>query len=324
MLSRKLTLSLNGVDVGKTPMLVPSVSSRVNLPLSDLLKTISEIVYGPLLISSYDIYYSKDTLQVDFPELLFLDSGGYECNRDKDVSDIGLYNPNPLEWNKHLHSKVIDNWSIDIPTVVVSYDHPLERKSLEKQIKDANCLFHDKNYFLKEILIKPETRHSNRINFNSIIENVSLLSEFDIIGFTDKELGFSVLDRMTAIAKIRMAMDEEKITIPIHIFGSLDTVTTPLYFLAGADIFDGLSWLRFIYRAGDTLYIDSHGPKLYGANENMKKIWIRSIYRNYSYLRQQELNLCKFQSKGDFNLLGSDAEYFQKTYEDFIEKIGGI
>jgi hypothetical protein len=118
-------------------------------------------------------------------------------------------------------------------------------------------------------------------------------------------------------------MDEKNITIPIHIFGSLDTVTTPLYYFAGADIFDGLSWLRFVYHDGNTAYIDSHGPKLYGADELMKKIWIRSIYSNYSYLRNLELDLRKFQSKQSYDIFGPNATFFKETYENFIEKIGG-
>ncbi len=51
---------------------------------------------------------------------------------------------------------------------------------------------------------------------------------------------------MQNIAKLRKALDKAGLNIPLHVFGSLDTVTTPLYFLAGADIFDGLTWLRRI------------------------------------------------------------------------------
>lgn len=333
MLARKLKLTLNGLEVGTTPMLVPSVSSRVNLPVRELLQTISAIVDGPLSISAYDYYYLKErSVPVDdiisFPDLIFLDSGGYECNKDQDVSDIGLYRPDPNKWNEDMHSEVINEWSIKIPTVLISYDHPSERHPIEEQIEKANDLFERKDRFLKEILIKPETTVSKRINTEKVMENLESLSSFDIIGFTEKELGYSIFKRMINIAKIRKVMNKKGIQIPIHIFGSLDPVTTPLYHLAGADIFDGLSWLRFAFNNGNTLCIDSFGPKFYKAHENTKKIWIQILYKNDSYLRQLKLDLEKFQSKKtfdgeSFSIFGANAEYFKKTYEDLIEKVGG-
>ena len=202
MLTRKLTLKYNNIEVGETPMLLPSVSSRVNLPLPELLQALSEIVYGPLLLSVYDIHFSEENLSFSFPDLLFLDSGGYECNKDQDVSDIGLYNPVPHKWDKDLYLKVVDNWSSEIPTILVSYDNPDERKPVKQQIKDTEDIFRKRDNFIKEILIKPETEKSKRINVKAIINNIKAIGSFDIIGFTDKELGFSILDRMVNIGRI--------------------------------------------------------------------------------------------------------------------------
>jgi len=329
MLARKLKVTLNGLEVGTTPMLLPAVSSRINLPMSKLLETISAIVDGPILISAYDYYYLKEkTTPVDdiisFPDLIFLDSGGYECNKDQDVSDIGLYKPDPRQWNEQMHLQVIDEWSIKIPTVLISYDHPSLRQTIEGQIEKANKLFEGKNEFLKEILIKPESIGSERIEPDNVLRNLKSLSSFDIIGFTEKELGYSAFKRMINIAKIRKAMDNEDIQIPIHIFGSLDTVTTPLYYLSGADIFDGLSWLRFAFNNGNTIYIDSFGPTFYGADDNTKKMWIRTVYENDSYLRKLKLDLEKFQTTESFDrTLSPNSQFFKKTYEDLIQKIGG-
>jgi hypothetical protein len=64
---------------------------------------------------------------------------------------------------------------------------------------------------------------------------------------------------MQNIAKLRNALTKAGIDIPIHVFGSLDSVTTPLYFLAGADVFDGLTWLRFAFHEGQTLYKQNYG-----------------------------------------------------------------
>lgn len=320
MLTRKLNLTLDGLEVGATPMLVPAVSSRANIPLTELLEVISEIVDGPLLVSAYDYYYS-DEISISFPDLIFLDSGGYECNKDQDVSDIGLYNPNPFDWNENLHAEVVDAWSSEIPTVMVSYDHPSVRDPIETQVEKARDLLRGKSNTLKEILIKPETMDSVRVNRDSLVENINLLESFDIVGFTEKELGHSVLQRMISIASIRKAMDEQNIIIPIHIFGSLDTVVTPLYYFSGADIFDGLSWLRFLFHNGSTQYIDSYGPKNFGLDENMRKIWIQTVYQNHSYLRRLQLDMEKFQSTEDFGIFGSNADFFRTSCDDLDEKM---
>ena len=321
MLARKLKITLNGLEVGTTPMLVPSVSSRTNIHPIKILETIS-FIYGPILISAYDCYHANG-LNISFPPLIFLDSGGYECNKNEDISDIGLYKAESKKWDENLHSDVIDKWTIKTPTVLISYDNPLVRESIEKQIIRANNLFKDKDDFLKEFLIKPKTKNAQRVKPEDVIKNLNSFSSFDILGFTEKELGYSVLDRMTNLAKIRMAMDDEDIKKPIHIFGSLDPITTPLYYISGADIFDGLSWLRFIFHNGNAFYGDSFGPKHFGIHENSNVMWGKSLSDNYTYLMRLQLDLEKFQSNGDFDVFGSNAEFFEKSLEDLTVKIGG-
>ena len=293
MLERCLKLALNGLEVGETPLLLPSVSSRANLEIAKILETMSGFVNGPILISAYDFYYHPNpkSLDISFPDLIFLDSGGYECNKEQDISDIGLYKPESKDWDPSKYVDLISKWSVEIPTVLISYDHPSERKPIDQQINDANDLFDGKEKFLKEILIKPETPRSLRVKSENIIKHINSLKSFDIIGFTDKELGYSLLDRMINLAKIRKALDENRIIKPIHIFGSLDPITTPLYYIAGADIFDGLSWLRFIFHDNNTYYIDSFGPKIKGIHVNIKVIWGKTISDNYDFLLRLKLDL---------------------------------
>lgn len=324
MLARKLKIAdKKGFEAGRTPMLVPSISSRVTLDIPEILDSVSEIVQGgPILLSAYD-HECYTSNQLSFPSIIFLDSGGYECSRDKDVSEIGYYNYKPKSWTREMHSEVIDKWESPIPTVAVSYDHPNERMSTKAQIDDALLFFKTRPHLISEIIIKPETTASKRIKPENVISHIHALKQFDIIGFTEKELGYSILDRMTSIGQIRKALDDAKITIPIHIFGSLDTVTTPLFFLAGADIFDGLSWLRFIYDNGDTFYGGSYGPVLFDTNESPQKIWIQSVFHNLRYLRNMELSMGKFVTKKDYTVFGPRSKFFENTYENFLEKIEG-
>ena len=324
MLARKSKLFFNGLEVGTTPMLVPSISSRINLKYEETMKTIGAIVDGPFLVSAYDFYQSDKKVSITFPDLIFLDSGGYECNKDQDVSDSGLYNPKQKPWDRKLHLQTINKWKNKIPTVLISYDHPSERYPIIKQIELAKDLFKRRKRFLKEILLKTESKESIRIKVEKVIENLDQLKSFDIIGFTDKELGNTVFKRMQNIAKIRKAMDEKGMTNKIHIFGSLDTITTPLYFISGADIFDGLSWLRHVYHKGNTLYLDSYGPMLYGADEDQRRIWIQVVYSNYRYLRNLKDIMERFvTSGGEFNIFENNSKFYEKNYINLTEKIGG-
>jgi hypothetical protein len=321
MLSRKLSLVTDEWgEVGKTPMMVPSISSRANIDIKQTINFLREIFSGPILISAYDLNYITRFPSMDFSELIFLDSGGYEVAKDMDVSEIGLYKPDSHEWNQDLHKKAVKKLSTRRPTVLISYDHPGVRHTIKEQIEKAEDLFKRRRKFLKEILLKSE-KNKQFINIEHILENVESLDQFDIIGITEKELGASALDRMLNIAKIRIKMDDAGIKRPIHIFGSLDPVTTPLYYFSGADIFDGLSWLRFMFSNGDTVYIDSFGPKKYGIQERLGKIWMTSMSTNNSVLVRLKLDLEKFQSTEDFGIFENNSDFFKRAYEDFNSQL---
>ncbi|NMC59241.1 MAG: hypothetical protein GYA51_07660 [Candidatus Methanofastidiosa archaeon] len=318
MLSRKLKLTLNDVEVGNTPLLIPSFSSRVDMDVFNLIEALNESIKESILVSAYDIYYS-DKLPEIFTELIFLDSGGYECAVDNNISELGYYRPEAHKWTLDNYLEVISKWPKDIPTVVISYDHPLERETIEEQVNKANELFNQTDNVLKEFLIKPEMADSN-INLENLLENIDLLSSFDIIGVTEKELGNSIFDRMFTIAKIRQELDKKDIEIPLHIFGSLDTVTTPLYYFSGADIFDGLSWLRFTFQNGNTFYTDSHGPVKYDIHTNISTIELRNFADNITYLLRLKLDLEEFQSSENFDHFDK-AKFFRESYRYLKTKI---
>lgn len=314
-----MKLMLNSLEVGTTPMIVPAFSSKANIDICKILETMSETINGPILISAYDVNYAKDFPSITFPDLIFLDSGGYECLRDEDISEIGFYQPEPRPWNRELHLGVLKKWPKEIPTVLIGFDHPSERKSTKEQIEDAKVLFnefYETDNILKEIIIKPETRDRKRIHLRDITRNLESLSTFDILGFTEKELGKSIFDRMITIAKIRIEMDRLEIRKPIHIFGSLDTVTTPLYYFSGADIFDGLAWLRFMFHEGETLYIDSFGPKLHGIQTNLDMLFMTTIALNYNYMIRLKMDFKKFQSTGQFDHFENNSKFFSDAFEN--------
>ena len=88
MLAAKRTININGKNVCKTPIMVPSISSKGFPNAKEILETVKEVVADSLLISAYDLYYDHINSDVSFPELLFVDSGGYECSEFVDYSEI--------------------------------------------------------------------------------------------------------------------------------------------------------------------------------------------------------------------------------------------
>lgn len=326
MLAKKRNLYFEGNSIARTPLLVPSFSSKAihqikNFP--NLLKLMGEVITGSILISAYDIFYEYIKLPITFPELVFIDSGGYECTKDSELFSLEHPDYTPKEWNEEYLRSVINNWQSDIPTVAISYDHPQKRIPLTEQISNANALFAQKKGMIKEIIIKPETKKQNYIQLNSVFDNISLLSNFDIVGFTEKELGNSIFKRMVNVALIRKALQEVEIECPIQIFGSLDPVTTPLYFLAGADIFDGLTWLRFAFFRGFTAYKPCSGALQFDIKARDSLIEGRILFKNWYELEKLSANMKCFLQTSDFSSFEYHADFFKNSYELLLEELKG-
>lgn len=321
MLAKRRSIRFNGDEVARTPLLVPSFSSKGFPQVAKILKTTEEVIESAILISAYDLHYCKIAPPFDFASLIFLDSGGYEASKDMDLSDIGDREHRPTKWSHQLHDKVLAGWNSRVPTVIISYDHPKERLLLRDQIKRAKGMASSRSDVLREILIKPETEAQNFIKVQSVISHIHALADFDIIGVTEKEIGNSILDRMENIAKVRLALDNAGLDKPLHVFGSLDTISTPMYFLAGADIFDGLTWLRFAFRDGYTIYKHNYGAVELGAAEKAHLIDARCWFHNYGYLRDLELEMRRFLKQHDFRELKYHSDMFREAYQSIAEAV---
>lgn len=263
-----------GITV-ETPLLVASFSSKgfkfqqpksyakvkkIKSEVSDLIKNTAEGITESALVSAFDMHYYIGQKENDLrklklsPDILFIDSGGYETIEDYDLTDIYKYPIVSQSWDEKLHDGILSNIQT-IPCIYVSYDNGQDhRLSLEKQIARAKKMFDRFPNQMSDFLIKPSNKKDHFININEVIENISLLKKFNIIGFTEKELGASVNERMKNIKLVRQALDQVGCSSPLHIFGNLDPMTSVLYFISGAEIFDGLTWLRFAFHKGMTLY----------------------------------------------------------------------
>jgi hypothetical protein len=218
-----------------------------------------EYISDEILISAYDIHYGNLNGPFDFASVIFLDSGGYEASKETELSDTYESDYAGKRWSVEKHNEVLSGWKSASPTVFVSYDHPDDRVSTAHQISRAKVMPLPQGNCARALLIKPESLSSKRLHLDNILRHVKQMTGFAVVGVTEKEIGNSMLSRMINVAKLRKELDAHHPGIPLHIFGSLDTISTYLYFLAGADIFDGLTWLRYAFSDGDTVYrTDQH------------------------------------------------------------------
>lgn len=200
----------------------------------------------------------------------------------------------------------------------MSFDSPRHFVGLKDQISRAHNLRKITDLPI-ELLIKPETKKANTVSIESVIRRVSDLRSFIAVGLTDKELGSSMLEKMTNIARLRQAMDNAKADIPIHIFGSLDTLSTPLYFISGAEIFDGLTWLKYGYHQGQTIYGKNYGSiqDSNGLIRNLKEQTMEMWKNNYYYLTKLRDQMINFTRTGNFN----QFKHIASTLKDAFEQL---
>src|SRR5216684_3799657 len=103
MLAKRRSLSLNGQQIERTPLLVPSFSSKGFPEVASIIEYCSELIDNVMLISAYDLHYAKIKPPFDFASLIFLDSGGYEASKDAELSDFGDKDHFPQEWKQEFH-----------------------------------------------------------------------------------------------------------------------------------------------------------------------------------------------------------------------------
>ncbi|MBI4922093.1 MAG: hypothetical protein HY834_10110 [Devosia nanyangense] len=251
-----------------------------------------------------------------------MDSGGYESTKDLDLSDTYENEYGLKSWSPEDYQEVLDQWTCESPTVFVSYDGPESKESYATQIKMAGNLRIPAGPHAKTLLLKPQSEDSRRHKMDELISACRFMDQFPVVGITEKEIGNSVLSRMSNIARLRVALDRLFDDRPIHVFGSLDTVSTFLYFLAGADIFDGLTWLRYAFVDGDTLYRHQFGMQL-PVSTNSDVVEASSWTNNYRHTRTMLLQMRKYLVDGSFAHFGKHHAAIRDAFEAMKAELAG-
>jgi hypothetical protein len=318
----------------KTPLLVPSFSSK-GFRLKDdersvwntLTKTCGWLT-DTMLVSAYDLAHQDIPHPGELeatPELIFVDSGGYELQIDHDLSTVLHLPPVPKHWDRKSHQDELDRWPARFLATFVSYDEPSWRVPLAEQVAAAAKLFSRYPGQLHTILLKPELADQSNLTgtIASVAKAAHQLETFQFVGVTEKELGDSILDRMQNIATLRIALDQGGVIAPIHVFGALDPLSSLLFFLAGAEVFDGLTWLRYAYNGGLCAYDQNYGALAVGLHRS--DIFVHDKIRtdNVHYLKRLSRQMVRFLLNRDFNMFEHHGAFLANVYNSLRSRLQG-
>lgn len=347
--SRHYRFEKSGIEF-ETPLLVPSLSSgalgriasenppgsRKVIPITCSLVHSEFLLAGidwALLVSAYDIAHgflrNAEVFQSSFaqsqysqPRVLIIDSGWYEkagaplgggvFSEDQDV---------PQEWEEDDFVGTIDSLDADVRALIVSWDRV---GPYGDQIVFGQDFFGARPRFGSLMLLKRPSERSRFHRLNAFSgEDLENLRAFDVIGITERELGETVVDRLVFLANLRAKLDAADVSAPIHIFGGLDPLYTPLYFAAGAEIFDGLAWLRYAFRDGLAVKREA-AAILSGQVDKREQGALNTIsLDNLEEMRLLRENLLRFVDHGgDWSKIGSKGEFLAPIYESLQSRLG--
>lgn len=304
----------------RTPLLVPSFSSKGfgrrgnRSEIYDIFEASTEILWQSMLVSAYDLHHGNLPMpEGEITEIAFVDSGGYEVTEQHDLSAPIVYGAEPGDWNEELHRQTLEAWPQDIPAVFVSYD----RASLPmaEQVTRALDLTERFPRQLHAFLAKPEA-HQRYVDVGAIAARAADLGRFHILGVTEKELGDSFIARMKSIAQLRLAMDHFGLRrLPIHVFGGLDPMSVCLYFIAGAEIFDGLTWLRYAYALDTAMYRQNGAVLNDRLTDRDSRVRTWAMTQNAGQLEALRNRLRLFLNDRDYRVLPGEGRWAMRAKE---------
>ena len=224
-----------------TPLIAPSFSSRGFHYLSDIWEEFRPKLYGVCLVSAFDIAGERIPGGVaDLVNVAILDSGLYEARVRKTDLNATESSPHYEDWTREQYSKVIHSVGDQGNLMLVNFDHV---GRLERQIELAIEDFSMASCAASDFLVKPATQ-AEMVNLAKLAQFADELKRFNVIGITAREAGDSLLERCRSIVMLRDWLNDAGLDTPVHVFGAIKPYEVLTYFLCGADIFDGLSWLR--------------------------------------------------------------------------------
>lgn len=287
-----------------TPLLVPSFSSLGFPEVNSIYESVKHRLYGVCLISTWDI--ARGLLPNEAlteTDVVFLDSGGYELAGRLALCEHSDPLSSETVWSESEYRESIASIPDLSNIVVVSFDRTTK---MERQIEGALDDRGRARDAVLDMLVKPEAQ-GQMVNVPRLSEFTAALENFEAIGVTAREISDSLLGRCRSIVMLRNVLAKAKLTIPIHVFGAITPSEVLAYFFSGADIFDGLNWLRLSFASNDITAIENRAFEESNWGLHDGEILVREWARNLDHMYQLQEALRQFAASGD---MGSLVERF--------------
>jgi hypothetical protein len=232
------------------PVLFQSVSSfETQLRPDEAVEVLKLFKVPVILVSAYDLVDHdgkkkarklKKQLQAykDGGGSILIDSGNYEKSR--------LVNK---AWNRGTFKNAISDVSFDWlfcfdvekpdKDPIEAINQIVKRVRQDQKLTDAPVL----PIVHTQLGSKGEY---DRQNLPLIIRGVAEALEPLMVAVPERELGDGIVARVKMVQRIRSELDKLSFYQPIHLLGTGNPWTIPLFVAAGADSFDGLEWCRMV------------------------------------------------------------------------------
>jgi hypothetical protein len=290
------------IDVD-TPLLVPSFSSVIIENIAEIHEKLQEYISVASLVSAYDLHYgyiAKEAIRAS--DVVFIDSGTYEI-------DNLANSTKRKDWSLSMYEETVVNLRPVSRAVLVNYDR---LEPLKEQVSNARRFFEAHPEYAACFLCKPIPGSMGLIDVSGLTANITLLEAFDILGVTEKELGNSLLKRCENLLRIKEALDNKGLTIPLHVFGCLDPLSIVSYFLCGADIFDGPAWLKFGFHRNTAVYVNNYALLQRSWSDSDLSVRVSSYVLNLRELGRLISAMRRFTREYDLNVFRFEEDAVQE------------
>ena len=283
-----------------TPLIAPSFSSRGFPYICDIWEEFRHKLYGVCLISTFDVAAGR--IPVDAAGMInvvILDSGLYETKQEW-VEFGFLHAPSSgVKWTRKRYHEIVKGTAKSGNVMLVNFDHV---GKLEEQICRASEDFSLAPHAASDFLVKPADGVA-WVNIPKLSQHLEALKQFNVIGITAREAGDSFLKRCSSIVMLRDLLNDAGLDTPIHVFGAINPYEVLTYFLCGADIFDGLNWLRLAYRIHASVSIDESAMEDMNWNLSDLDLFIEECTGNLRFLYRLQETLQRYATNSDLEAL---------------------
>lgn len=303
-----------------TPLLVPSFSSRGFSDIGDLFEEVSPDLRRSCLLSAFDLESGAITVDLSkAADLVLIDSGVYETKAHTVAADGHTSVPAATAWTRDMYRAFLPRIPATSNALLVSFDH---YGPVQEQLERAHTDFALAPSAARDFLLKPRARDF-RIDATDVVTAGTSLDHVDVLGVTEKELGDSLLERCSTLHRLRDALSATGRDLPIHVFGAITPGPVLAYFMCGADIFDGLNWLRYQYGPQGLGYVQDAALVEGDPSRPDAQVVVDAARANIRFLHRLQDSMARFTRGHDLEVIAAQFPVARRAY-DIASRARGV